>query len=249
MTMEILPESTSNNSAVVLSALRRSDMGDDVDINMLTMEQYLALIQDKIRPGVVKPEIGNDVKFEINSNFMRELRRKLFKGTDDEDAYEHHDLNSQQKVHILYTGLDIPTRILLDSKGFIPLMTPTQALKSIQVRADHSCNCELQDLRRVHLTNECTLKKEDKAVVQNLNLKALDTTTKNLQVDDRDMDNGWGIMVMDVERLRQMLTPTVYTLPNLELVVQLYMPIGPVCDEAKVERKRNRIMIFLYNMA
>ncbi|GJR31792.1 retrovirus-related pol polyprotein from transposon TNT 1-94 [Tanacetum coccineum] len=243
------------------------DMGDDVDINMLTMEQYLALIQDKIRPGVVKPEIGNDVEFEINSNFMRELRRKLFKGTDDEDAHEHvrkvleiadlfhfpsvthdavilrvfpitftglalrwknrllaglittwdllekafirqycppfktakkleeirnfkqekdetlyhawerysdllygcpqHDLNSQQKVHIFYTGLDIPTRIMLDSKGFIPLMIPTQALKSIQVMADHSrFSSELQDLRRVHLTNECPLKKEDKAVVQ-----------------------------------------------------------------------------------
>ncbi|GJR46717.1 RNA-directed DNA polymerase, eukaryota, nucleotide-binding alpha-beta plait domain protein [Tanacetum coccineum] len=64
-------------------------MEDDVDINMLTMEQYLASIQDDIRPGVVKPKISNDVKFEINSNFMRELRCKLFKGTDDEDAHEH----------------------------------------------------------------------------------------------------------------------------------------------------------------
>ncbi|GJZ89472.1 hypothetical protein Tco_0661254, partial [Tanacetum coccineum] len=42
-------------------------MGDDVDISTLTMEQYLALIQDNIRLGVVKPEIGNDVEFEINS--------------------------------------------------------------------------------------------------------------------------------------------------------------------------------------
>nr|GEW86260.1 hypothetical protein [Tanacetum cinerariifolium] len=37
----------------------------------------------------MKPKIGNDVEFEINSNFMRELRRKLFKGTDDEDVHEH----------------------------------------------------------------------------------------------------------------------------------------------------------------
>nr|GFB76572.1 hypothetical protein [Tanacetum cinerariifolium] len=64
-------------------------MKDDVDINMLTMEQYLALVQDNIRPGMVKPKIGNDVEFEINSNFMRELRRKLFKGTNDEDVHEH----------------------------------------------------------------------------------------------------------------------------------------------------------------
>ncbi|GJW79491.1 MAK10-like protein [Tanacetum coccineum] len=65
------------------------NMGDDVDISMLTMEQYLALIQYHIRPCVVKPEIGNDVEFEINSQFMKELRRNLFAGTDDEDAHEH----------------------------------------------------------------------------------------------------------------------------------------------------------------
>ncbi|GJT64118.1 hypothetical protein Tco_1015598 [Tanacetum coccineum] len=91
-------------------------------------------------------------------SIMRELRRKLFKGTDDEDAHifstypasltmpyndilfkcPQHDLNNHQKVQIFYTGLDISTRRMLDSKGFIPLMTPTQALKSIQVMADHS---------------------------------------------------------------------------------------------------------------
>ncbi|GJV86952.1 hypothetical protein Tco_1530890 [Tanacetum coccineum] len=66
-----------------------SDMGDDVNINTLPMEQYLALIQDNIRPGIVKPEIDGDVEFEINGHFMRDLRCKLFKGTDDEDAHKH----------------------------------------------------------------------------------------------------------------------------------------------------------------
>ncbi|GJY59551.1 hypothetical protein Tco_0459443 [Tanacetum coccineum] len=52
------------------------------------MEQYLARVQDDIRLGVVNPKIDNDVEFEINSNFIRELRRKLFKGTDDKVAHE-----------------------------------------------------------------------------------------------------------------------------------------------------------------
>ncbi|GJV32660.1 hypothetical protein Tco_1393060 [Tanacetum coccineum] len=52
----------------------------------------------------------------------------------------HRDLNCQQKVHIFYTGLDIPTRRVLDFKGFIPLMTPTQVLISIQVMVEHSHN-------------------------------------------------------------------------------------------------------------
>ncbi|GKC79118.1 hypothetical protein Tco_1129892, partial [Tanacetum coccineum] len=64
-------------------------MEDDVDINTLTLEQYLAWVQDDIRPSMVKPKIGNDIEFKINSNFMRELRRKHFKGTDDEDAHKH----------------------------------------------------------------------------------------------------------------------------------------------------------------
>ncbi|GJX86582.1 hypothetical protein Tco_0337356 [Tanacetum coccineum] len=80
----------SSKSALRLNkALKLRHMGDDVDINTLTMEQYLALIQDNIRPGIVKPEIDGDVKFEINGNFMRELKCKLFKGTNDEDSHEH----------------------------------------------------------------------------------------------------------------------------------------------------------------
>ncbi|GKF23993.1 hypothetical protein Tco_0076315, partial [Tanacetum coccineum] len=63
-------------------------MEDDVDISALTIEKYIALIPDDIKLGIVNPKIGDDVEFEINANIIRELRRKLFAGTDDEDAYE-----------------------------------------------------------------------------------------------------------------------------------------------------------------
>nr|GEU87129.1 myosin heavy chain-related protein [Tanacetum cinerariifolium] len=125
-------------------------MGDDVDINTLTMERYLALIQDNIRQGIVKPEISNDIEFEIIGNFMRELRRKLFKGTDEEYAQEH--------------------------------------------------------------------------------------VRRKAKEDEGGMDDGWDITIKDVERLRKILTPTIHTLPNLEIVVQPYMPRGPVRDEVKVVR-------------
>ncbi|GKE00588.1 ribonuclease H-like domain-containing protein, partial [Tanacetum coccineum] len=215
-------------------------MGDDVDISMLTIKQYLALIQDNNRLGIVKPEISNDVKFKINSSFMRELRRKLLKsifyypqgvGLEvekrllagvintwdllekefiwkycspfkiakklkeirnlkqeiDETLYHawerysdllyrclQHDLNCQQKVHIFYTGLDISTRRMLDSRGFITLITPTQALISIQVMADQSHNC----FKEAHPTKECPLKKEDKAVEQSEKVKVRTTISK-----------------------------------------------------------------------
>ncbi|GJX84748.1 reverse transcriptase domain-containing protein [Tanacetum coccineum] len=65
-----------------------------------------------------------------------------------------HDLNCQQKIHIFYTGLDIPTRKILDSNGFIPLMTPTQALESIQVMADHSHNWYDETTTRERINDE-----------------------------------------------------------------------------------------------
>ncbi|GKB59606.1 hypothetical protein Tco_0915792 [Tanacetum coccineum] len=59
-----------------------------IDINTLTIEQYLALTRRDI-PDVVIPELGNDVDFEIQSQFMSELRCNLFACTDEEDAHEH----------------------------------------------------------------------------------------------------------------------------------------------------------------
>nr|GEW00083.1 hypothetical protein [Tanacetum cinerariifolium] len=198
-------------------------MEDDVDINTLTMEQYLAWVHDDIKPGVVKPKVDNDVEFEINRNFMRELKCKVFKGTDDEDAHKHvrrHDLKSRQKVHIFYTGLDIPTRLMLDSKGFIPLMTPAQALKTIQNMAEHSHNWY------------------DKATTkESINDSSDKVDTKKLKENIQAIQD---ITVKDVEGLRQILTPTIHTLPNLETAVQPYRPLGPVHDKAKVTREEEQ---------
>ncbi|GJZ45571.1 zinc knuckle CX2CX4HX4C containing protein, partial [Tanacetum coccineum] len=62
-----------------------------VDINTLTMEQYLALSREHQAPGVVKPKIEGNVNFEIKSQFMRELREDTFSGNKNEDAYDHID--------------------------------------------------------------------------------------------------------------------------------------------------------------
>ncbi|GJX40558.1 reverse transcriptase domain-containing protein [Tanacetum coccineum] len=106
-----------------------------------------------------------------------------------------HNLNCQQKVHIFYTGLDISTRKILDSSGFIPLMTPTQALESIQVMADHSHNWydETTTMEKIndvldnvdtihesfkgeHLTKEHPLKKEDEAIKHSRYMESLEET-------------------------------------------------------------------------
>ncbi|GKB26185.1 hypothetical protein Tco_0865586 [Tanacetum coccineum] len=59
------------------------------EIDNLTTEQYLALTRGNQAPGVVKPEIGGNVNFEIKSQFMRELREDTFSRNKNDDAHEH----------------------------------------------------------------------------------------------------------------------------------------------------------------
>ncbi|GJZ51114.1 hypothetical protein Tco_0605629 [Tanacetum coccineum] len=53
------------------------------------MEQYLALTRGNQAQGVVKPEIGGNVNFEIKIQFMRELRKDTFFKNKNDDAQEH----------------------------------------------------------------------------------------------------------------------------------------------------------------
>ncbi|GJU23269.1 hypothetical protein Tco_1156611 [Tanacetum coccineum] len=53
------------------------------------MKQYLALTRGNQAPGVIKPEIGGNVNFEIKIQFMRELREDTFFGNKNDDAHEH----------------------------------------------------------------------------------------------------------------------------------------------------------------
>ncbi|GKF52583.1 hypothetical protein Tco_0159493, partial [Tanacetum coccineum] len=62
-----------------------------VDVDTLTMEQYLALSRENQEPGVVIPKIGGNINFEIKSQFMRELREDTFSRNKNGDAHDHID--------------------------------------------------------------------------------------------------------------------------------------------------------------
>ncbi|GJT61700.1 hypothetical protein Tco_1005233 [Tanacetum coccineum] len=81
-----LKENTHQVFETAVGELRKS-MGA-IDINTLTVEQYLPLTR-RDRPCVVIPKLGNDVDFKIKIQFLSELRCNFFAGTDDEDAHEH----------------------------------------------------------------------------------------------------------------------------------------------------------------
>ncbi|GJY38910.1 zinc knuckle CX2CX4HX4C containing protein [Tanacetum coccineum] len=99
-----------------------------VDINTLTMEQYLALSRGNQEPGMVKPEIEGNVNFEIKSQFMRELREDTF----------FKIKNRMPTIILIESSAYMENRQWLDSQGPIPRMTPTQALTAIKTMVDHS---------------------------------------------------------------------------------------------------------------
>ncbi|GJS55402.1 hypothetical protein Tco_0628764 [Tanacetum coccineum] len=72
------------------------------------MEQYLALSRENHALGMVKPEFGGNVNFEIKSQFMRELREDTFFGNKNEDAHDHIDrvLNIVSLFNILGVSKD-----------------------------------------------------------------------------------------------------------------------------------------------
>ncbi|GJR09402.1 hypothetical protein Tco_0792054 [Tanacetum coccineum] len=62
---------------------------DEVNIDTLTLEQYLVLSGGNQASSVVRHAIANNVNFEIKSQFIRELRKNTFLGNKNDDAHEH----------------------------------------------------------------------------------------------------------------------------------------------------------------
>ncbi|GJR53074.1 hypothetical protein Tco_1403595 [Tanacetum coccineum] len=93
-------------SMQVLGRFQGANLGSkmgDIEINTLMIEQYLALTRGNQAPGVVKPEIGNNVKFEIKSRFIRELREDTFFDNKNDDAHEH-----AERVLDIFSNFSIP---------------------------------------------------------------------------------------------------------------------------------------------
>ncbi|GKB20789.1 hypothetical protein Tco_0854712 [Tanacetum coccineum] len=115
---EITPISLHNIYSFYKSKSSESESEEvsKIDIETLTLEQYLSLNHNVTKGGMKRPEIGKNIKFQIKV----------------------HDLNDYQKENTFYNGLGFLTRYILYSRGLIPGLTPIKALESIQEMADHS---------------------------------------------------------------------------------------------------------------
>ncbi|GJX60129.1 hypothetical protein Tco_0291519 [Tanacetum coccineum] len=120
-----------------------------VDVNTLTMEQYLALSRENQALGMVKPKIRGNVNFKIKSQFMCKLKEDTFSGNKDKDAHDHIDRsrkqiggqNSPRNYQYLGSsqeGLYLKAWMQFYDSGLIPMMRPAKALTAIQTMGDHS---------------------------------------------------------------------------------------------------------------
>ncbi|GJW89475.1 reverse transcriptase domain-containing protein [Tanacetum coccineum] len=252
-------------------------MENKVDVSALTMEQYISLIPDDIKPDIVNPKIGDDIEFEINANYMRELRRKLFACTDGEDAYEHvrtvleimdlfhlpgvtHDAIMLRVFPITLKGRvlrwkdrltarSITTWDLLKKEFILRYCHPFITAKKLE--EIHNFKQETYEtlyyaweryndlLYQWHLKEQIGSPYRTRETVRMIE-NPKEIHSMKAQEEEGDMDVGWDITSKDVERLRQFLTPTIHTLPNLEPVVQPYIPLGPVHDKDKIVREKEQ---------
>nr|GEZ12341.1 hypothetical protein [Tanacetum cinerariifolium] len=81
-------------------------------------------------------------KMEEINNFQQEPNESLFRAWDRfKEIYKkrpHHYLTNMQEANLFYTGLNVPTRPILDSKGVILTKTAADAKVAIQEMAEYS---------------------------------------------------------------------------------------------------------------
>ncbi|GJR78786.1 hypothetical protein Tco_0149571 [Tanacetum coccineum] len=88
---DIMPIAVHNIYSFYESESLESESKDlsDIDIETLTLGQYMALNRNNSHVGVKRPEIEKSIFFEIKSQLLRELRENTFSGGKTEDAMEH----------------------------------------------------------------------------------------------------------------------------------------------------------------
>ncbi|GJS79479.1 zinc knuckle CX2CX4HX4C containing protein [Tanacetum coccineum] len=142
-----------------------------VDVDTLTMEQYLALSRENQAPDVVKPEIRGNVNFEIKSQFMCELREDTFSGNKDEDAHDHIDrvLNIVGLFNILEVSKDA---VMLRVFPFTLIGSVKRTrLEESLMECVHAIQLDCQNREGPHLNKDCPINEEIKQVEEEAKLR------------------------------------------------------------------------------
>nr|GEV75220.1 hypothetical protein [Tanacetum cinerariifolium] len=131
----------------------------EVDINTLTMEQYLSLSRENQALGMVKPEIGGNVNFKIKSQLMRELREDTFSKNKNEDGHDHIDRHDRTSSRNISSSSDTGGLAAVISK----LDNLRHDMKKLKQNV-HAIQVGCQICEGPYLDKECPLNEEVKLV-------------------------------------------------------------------------------------
>ncbi|GKC86304.1 hypothetical protein Tco_1142021, partial [Tanacetum coccineum] len=92
-----------------------------------TMEEYMTKTKDDYGSGIARPKIDEKAKFELKGQFLKNCMIIL-----SVDRIMKMQMNTFKGSDLVYKGLDVPTRQILDSKGAIPSMKTADAKNAIQ---------------------------------------------------------------------------------------------------------------------
>ncbi|GJW96244.1 hypothetical protein Tco_0178052 [Tanacetum coccineum] len=101
-----------------------------------TMEQYMIKTRADYGSGVARPKIEDNDNFELNGQFLKELRTNTFSGSDNKDANEH--IKKVLEIIDLFHIPNITIDQILDSRDAIPSKTAADAKVAIQEMAEYS---------------------------------------------------------------------------------------------------------------
>ncbi|GJV55721.1 hypothetical protein Tco_1456726 [Tanacetum coccineum] len=83
-----LVESSSPEFDLFFDIEERSEV-EATEIMMETMEQYMSKTHGNYGSGVARPKINDKTHFELKWQFLKELRKNTFSGSEHEDANKH----------------------------------------------------------------------------------------------------------------------------------------------------------------
>ncbi|GJU24869.1 hypothetical protein Tco_1163490 [Tanacetum coccineum] len=129
----------------------------------LTIEQYLALTRGNQAPGMVKPEIGGIVNFEIKSQFMRELREHTFFKNTNDDAHEHVERVLDIVSLFNIPGVSHDVVMFVHAGAIFPYYFTGRDMKKLKENV-HAIQVGCQTCEGAHLDKDCPLNEEVKGM-------------------------------------------------------------------------------------
>ncbi|GJZ33197.1 hypothetical protein Tco_0578633 [Tanacetum coccineum] len=126
-----------------------------------TIEQYMTKTQDDYGSRIARTKFDDKVKFELKGQFLKELRKNTFSGSDNEDANEH--IERVLEIADLFTVPGVTQDQLMLRNFPISLTRAARKLRRLMkkfMRLKWDVNCA----KGPHYTKGCPSKEEGKTL-------------------------------------------------------------------------------------